>query len=240
VEARAGERGEPGPVRVAGDAEQPGRRDHRVELVLLTVRGGQHVAGRGLFPGQACDPGVQPQVRAQAEHVDDVFGVGQQLGLGGVGPRPLVLQERVRVGVGVDVDLAARVAVVPPGPADAVRLLEDDELGAGALAQPDRGGEAAEPGTDDGYAHRTPRAASSHGAGSAEPRGASASMSVTTSIRAGPLLASALCSAPSKSAAFLTVSPSTPIDSATRAKSVSLKCQSSPCLPCSEPPYAAE
>src|SRR5262249_50740816 len=56
----------------------------------------------------------------------------------------------------------SRVHVVPPGPPDARRLLEDDEVGGGPLPQLDRRREAAEPGPDDGYAQRAPRAASPH------------------------------------------------------------------------------
>ncbi|CAM5446239.1 hypothetical protein SVIOM74S_04695 [Streptomyces violarus] len=47
---------------------------------------------------------------------------------------------------------APRVAVVAPGPADAARPLQDDEVGDTLAAQPRGGPQPAEPGTD----HRDP------------------------------------------------------------------------------------
>ena len=62
----------------------------------------------------------------------------------------------------MDVDLASRVAVVRQV-RRCWRLFEDDEVGRGPLPQLDRGGEAAEPGPDDGYAQRALRTAWTHG-----------------------------------------------------------------------------
>ena len=87
---------------------------------------------------------------AQVECVDHVLDVLADLTGRGVGPRPVrVLRERERVQQRRDVARRTGIRVVPPGAADAVGALEDDEVVDAGLGQLDRGAEAGEAGTDD-------------------------------------------------------------------------------------------
>ncbi len=100
----------------------------------------------------------QAEVGPEVELLDEVLGVGEDLGLLREASAPVGLRgERERVQLGGDVAGGPRVDVVPPGPADAVGLLDDGEA---AHPRPDElggGGQARQPATDDGHGrHGTP------------------------------------------------------------------------------------
>src|SRR5581483_810009 len=66
----------------------------------------------------------------EAELLDAPIDVGEDLGLFGEAPGPVGLRgEREGIEASWDVAPAPRIDVVPPGAADAVRLLEDGEVG---------------------------------------------------------------------------------------------------------------
>lgn len=152
VEDLAGEGLKTGDARDLRVGQRPGGGDDDI--------GGQGAA-RGLdhpaqvlgVPGHQLDLGAEAQVRAQAEEVGDVLQVGADVPLAGEGARPLgVGRERERVQVGGHVAGAPGVAVVPPGAADLVGPLQDDEVGDPLAAQPHGGPQTAEAGPD----HRHP------------------------------------------------------------------------------------
>src|SRR5438876_2830023 len=150
VEARAAEAVEPRDGRDGGP-------------VQLADRAHQHVGDDLLAAGraQAPDPGprVEPgagDLRAEAEVADEVvlpravLHVVADLFLGGPQSRPVrLLLEREAVEGGRDVAGGARVGVVAPGAAQAVRLLEDRERVDAGLLQLDAEAEPREARADD-------------------------------------------------------------------------------------------
>ena len=90
---------QPRPVRDAGDAEQAHRRNHRVEVLGLPLRGTQLIPRLPVQPSHRGHCCAQPQVLAQPEPVHDVAGVLKKLRLRRVGARPVVSQEGERVRV---------------------------------------------------------------------------------------------------------------------------------------------
>src|SRR5262249_51044160 len=95
--------------------------------------------------------------RPDAEPVDDILQIGEDLGLGAVRLRPFLARgEGEGIEVRGHVAGAARIAIVPPGAADARRLLQDGEIAVAGLAEPDGGADAAGAGADDSDAHRFP------------------------------------------------------------------------------------
>ena len=111
---------------------------------LLAVLEMDGVGVGALVPDRLVDRGAEAEVGAQAVVVDHLFEVGLQLGLLGVGPGPVVALERVRVEVRGDIDLGPRVAVVPPGAAGPLGLLEDGEGVDARLLELDGRGDAGE------------------------------------------------------------------------------------------------
>jgi hypothetical protein len=81
--------------------------------------------------------------------VDDVLGVGAQLGLLGVHPGPGVGLGGDRVERGGHVDGGAGVGVLAPGAAHEVAALEDADVGDAAAQQVDGRDLAAEAAADD-------------------------------------------------------------------------------------------
>jgi hypothetical protein len=111
-----------------------------------------------LVPDGVADGGAEAEVGPQAIVVEHLFEIGLQLRLLGVGAGPVVALEGVGVEVRGHVDLGARVAVVPPGAAGPVGLLEDGEGVDARLLELDRSGDAGEAGPDDGDLGRARRA----------------------------------------------------------------------------------
>ena len=99
---------------------------------------------------RAGDLGVEADVRPQAVLVRAVIEVREDLGLRAEAPRPArVRLEGERVEVRRDVARRARVVVVAPGAADAVRLLEDREVVDARLLEADPHPQPREAGADD-------------------------------------------------------------------------------------------
>src|SRR5271170_921504 len=95
-------------------------------------------------------------MRLEAKALDTVFKIGVNLRLRAIGLRPVGLR---REGKGIEVRGhvagAAGIGIVPPGAADALRLLQDDEILIARALQPDPGTDAARSGADDSDPHRS-------------------------------------------------------------------------------------
>src|SRR3954451_2868900 len=102
-----------------------------------------------LVEDRTLDPPPQPQPRAQAVLVDQILRVGLQLVARRVDARPVrALVEGELVAERRDVDGDARIRVPVPGPADALSLLDDDEVVEAGLVEFDGRADAGEPGPD--------------------------------------------------------------------------------------------
>ena len=131
--AEAGDRrGEVGPVELADRAHH--RVEHRHLLAAVARPDGDGPAEVVVRPDRGHDLGPEPDPFAQPERVRAAAEVLLEDRLRRVVERPVVaLRERVAVGVVRVVDATARVAVLVPGAADVVVLLEDDVLHPGLL-----------------------------------------------------------------------------------------------------------
>ena len=91
----------------------------------------------------------------EVEVVGDRLQVGQDLRLVGVraAPRP-IRGERERIQVALDVAGRARIHVLPPGAADTIGTLDDQQVVDAFAPQRHRGGESAESGADDDHSWR--------------------------------------------------------------------------------------
>ena len=154
VEARALEVLQTGKVRVVGDVEEADRGDEHVTLGFLAGREREAVDVTVVVPHRALHTRAEPEVRRQPEVADRLLQVAVDLGLAGVGARPVETLERKRVHVRVDVDLGAGILVVPPGAAHPRRALEDGEGLDSRLAQQDTGRDAPHPRADDRHRRR--------------------------------------------------------------------------------------
>jgi hypothetical protein len=93
---------------------------------------------------------MEAEVRAQAERIGDPLEVREDLGLLAVRALPLrVRRERVRVEMRRHVTRGARIRVLAPGTADALALLEDEEVMKARLAELDTRAQSGEPRADD-------------------------------------------------------------------------------------------
>src|SRR6266487_2948896 len=90
------------------------------------------------------DPGAEAQVRSEAALGDQPVQVGQDLLAWREAPAPAPGPERVRVQLRRHVTAQARVAVVAPGPAEVVRLIQYDEVLDARLLERDRHADPAE------------------------------------------------------------------------------------------------
>src|SRR6185312_1947782 len=102
----------------------------RLERLLGPVAGlnGHLPARRRLIPVQRGDAGAEAAVRGQPVLLHDAFEVRAQLGLLAVVLAPMVDRlEGVAVLVAADVDARTGIAVLPPGAARAVVLVDDGE-----------------------------------------------------------------------------------------------------------------
>jgi hypothetical protein len=154
----------PGGVEVvAGEVVEAGQRGDR-GLAEAAVGADQDIGADGarrrlddprpgvLLPGGRNHLAVGAEVAAEVEVVGGPTQVRLDLGLGGVGAAPVrVLGEGEGVEVGRHVALAAGIGVVPPGAADVVAPLEEDEVVDAVLLEAMGQAEAGEPGADDGH-----------------------------------------------------------------------------------------
>ena len=141
-------------MRAERPAELAGRADQRLRLEHGVARADDPVR-RCLVPARVRDLGAKricgsrPCRRAQS------LEVAQDVGLVGVFVRPVGLRgERERIEMRGHVAGRARIAVGAPHAADAIRLLQDDEVGEAGLFEPDAEPDPAEPGPDDHNARR--------------------------------------------------------------------------------------
>ena len=100
---------------------------------------------------------VKPEVLARVAEALVIGGnpseIGEDLGLRGVGPRPVgVLVERIGIEVRRHVAGASRVGVVSPSATERRGLFEDPKIRAALLLQLDRHANAGEPGAENGDA----------------------------------------------------------------------------------------
>src|SRR3954466_6145521 len=102
------------------------------------------------LPARRRELGVEPDPVADAEALDALAQVVEDLWLLGIAVRPVVLaRERERVEVRRHVALAAGIGVGRPGAAHVARPLQDDVVAEAGPIQLDRGAEPAEAGSDD-------------------------------------------------------------------------------------------
>ena len=134
VERRALEPLQPGQLRDARQVQraQPGH--NGLAAHHAPVSGADLPRGIGIVVLRAGQLGAEPDVRTEPVLVDAVLDVAQDLLLRRELAAPVGLGlEGVGVQVRPDVAGAAGISVLPPGAADPVRLLQDDEV---ALARP--------------------------------------------------------------------------------------------------------
>ena len=147
VEGVAREVVEAGERRHDRRAQRAGRVDDEARAVDGAV-GGAHGPGLAV-PLRRHDLGAEDGALAEAVLVDDVLGVGAQLGLLGVHPGPGVGLGGDGVERGGHVDGGTGVGVLAPGAAHEVAALEDADVGDAAAQQVDGGDLAAEAAADD-------------------------------------------------------------------------------------------
>ncbi len=155
VERGAGERAHPGDLGHVGAVELPDGADDGVDDDGLVALGPPQLDGPALVvvrPRGRLHLGAEADALPQAEGVGAVAEVAVQHRLGGVVERPVVaLGERVaEVVVGV-VDPAPRIAVLVPGAAHVLVLVDDEEVDA-RLGEAVPGEEARHAGPDDQHA----------------------------------------------------------------------------------------
>ena len=128
VEHGAGELVDPRDVGGVHVAEHPDRADEDLDVVVVTVVGGDVPHRGALVPRRGGDAVVEPDVRCERVLVDTVLEVLEDLGLRPVRARPVALDlERVRVERRRHITRTAGIGVVVPRAADARRPLEDGE-----------------------------------------------------------------------------------------------------------------
>ena len=134
------------------DVQRPGAPDHDARAHLRAV--GDPDGPARAVPFQVGDLRAEADAVAEAVAVGDVLQVRPDLGLAGEQPRPVrVGGEGERVEVALHVAGAAGVGVVAPGAAEALPLLQHQEVGAAGLGQPHRRPQPGEPAADDDDVH---------------------------------------------------------------------------------------
>ena len=139
VEARARERVATLDLGPRDFVEHADRADHDIGLDRLARFDFERPARGALVPASAPNFGIETTVREQLVLLGAMLQVGANFGLGRVRTRPVALGlERERIQMRLDITGATRVAVVVPGAADALTLLEQDEVLEARLLQPNR------------------------------------------------------------------------------------------------------
>ena len=140
-----------GDVGKSGTPELADRADDRGRLQRAAIVEGEVPDPEALVELGRRDPAAEAQMRAEAALGDQPVQVGQDLLARREAPAPAPGPERVRVQLRRHVAAQARVAVVAPGPAEVVRLVQHDEVLDARLLERDRHADPAESGSYDDH-----------------------------------------------------------------------------------------